>query len=182
MALISHIIPGFHEWGRDILSVNLPMHHINLISLRSIVSFDTFVVLLIDGCFIHRPHHWASHHMQMLIGWDVLILVDRPLVGVCSVASLRFHGNVKQTTVSKSSTEAEYRSMSSASNEIIWLRRLLGEFGVFLKGPTSLYADNTNAIRISKNTMFHERTKYFEVCHFIHLTCYWFDSASPCLL
>lgn len=70
--------------------------------------------------------------------------------------------------MSKSSAEAEYRSKSSASCEIIWLQRLLREFGVFLKGPTPLYADNTSAIRIAKNTIFYERTKHIEVdCHFI---------------
>ncbi|GAB2269615.1 hypothetical protein Dimus_038779 [Dionaea muscipula] len=35
----------------------------------------------------------------------------------------------KQDQVSKSSTEAEYRAMSSASSEITWLRRLLSEIG-----------------------------------------------------
>lgn len=58
--------------------------------------------------------------------------------------------------------------MSSASNEIIWLRRLLREFGVFLNGPTPLHANNTSAISIAKNMIFHERTKHIEVdCHFI---------------
>lgn len=33
----------------------------------------------------------------------------------------------KQNTVSKSSTEVEYRSMSSALSEMIWLRSLLKE-------------------------------------------------------
>lgn len=36
----------------------------------------------------------------------------------------------KQPTVSKSSMKTEYRSMSSASIEVIWLRRLLCELGV----------------------------------------------------
>ena len=59
--------------------------------------------------------------------------------------------------------EAEYRSMSSASSEIVWLRRLLREFGVFTVTPTPLYADNTSPIRIAKNTVYHERTKHIEI-------------------
>ena len=58
--------------------------------------------------------------------------------------------------------------MWSTSSENIWLRHLLREFGVFLKGPTPLYADNTSAIQIAKNTVFHDRTKHIEIdCHFI---------------
>ena len=74
----------------------------------------------------------------------------------------------KQPTVSKSSTETEYRSMSSASSEIVWLHQLLREFGVFLNIPTPLYADNTSAIQIAKKTVQHEHTKHIEIdCHFI---------------
>lgn len=58
--------------------------------------------------------------------------------------------------------------MSFASSEIIWLRRLLQELGVPVIGPTSLNADNTSAIQIANNHVFHERTKHIEVnCHFI---------------
>ena len=80
----------------------------------------------------------------------------------------------KQVTISKSMAEAEYRSMSFACSAVIWLRRLLQEFNIFTKAHTPLYADNTSAIRIAKNTVFHERTKHIEIdCHFIrqHFVC-----------
>ena len=74
----------------------------------------------------------------------------------------------KQNIVSKSSAEDEYPSMSSSSSDIIWLCHLLREFGVFLKDPTPLYADNTSTIQIMKNTVFHEHAKHIEIeCHFI---------------
>uniref|UniRef100_A0A2N9I820 Integrase catalytic domain-containing protein n=1 Tax=Fagus sylvatica TaxID=28930 RepID=A0A2N9I820_FAGSY len=74
----------------------------------------------------------------------------------------------KQDRVSKSSTESEYRAMSQACAEILWLRGLLTELGFSPRGPTSLHADNTSAIHISANPIFHERTKHIEVdCHFI---------------
>ncbi|XP_042944752.1 uncharacterized mitochondrial protein AtMg00810-like [Carya illinoinensis] len=75
----------------------------------------------------------------------------------------------KQDRVSKSSTEFEYRAMSSACSEIVWLRGLLSELGVPQLTPTPLHADNTNAIQIAANPVFHERTKHIEVdCHSIH--------------
>ena len=69
----------------------------------------------------------------------------------------------KQPTVSTSSAEAEYRAISSASSEIVWLRCLLKEFGVLLQKPTPLFADNTSAIQIAQNPVFHERTKHIDV-------------------
>lgn len=75
----------------------------------------------------------------------------------------------KQTTVSKSSAVTEYRAMSSASAEIIWLRRLLCELGVLVGNSTPLHGDNTSAVRIANNPVFHERTKHIAIdCHFIH--------------
>ena len=57
--------------------------------------------------------------------------------------------------------------MSSACSEILWLRGLLSELG-FAQTTTPLHADNTGAIRITANPVFHERTKHIEVdCHFI---------------
>ncbi|PKU82366.1 Retrovirus-related Pol polyprotein from transposon TNT 1-94 [Dendrobium catenatum] len=74
----------------------------------------------------------------------------------------------KQVTVAKSSTEAEYRSLSSATSEILWLRRLLSEFHVPQNAPTTLMCDNTSAIALAHNPMFHARTKHIEIdYHFI---------------
>ncbi|CAL8153285.1 unnamed protein product [Prunus armeniaca] len=74
----------------------------------------------------------------------------------------------KQDHVSKSSTEAEYRAMSDACSEIIWLRGLLIELGFGPIQPTPLHVDNTSAIQIAANPVYHERTKHIEVdCHSI---------------
>ncbi|CAN1239948.1 Retrovirus-related Pol polyprotein from transposon TNT 1-94, partial [Linum grandiflorum] len=74
----------------------------------------------------------------------------------------------KQDRVSKSSTEAEYRSMSEVCSEIVWLRRLLEELGSVVDGPAQLYADNTSAIQIASNPVLHDRTKHIEThVHYI---------------
>lgn len=58
--------------------------------------------------------------------------------------------------------------MSTVCLEIIWLHGLLAELGFPQTEPTSLYADNTSAIQIVVNPVFHERTKNIEVdCHSI---------------
>ncbi|CAN0840831.1 Retrovirus-related Pol polyprotein from transposon TNT 1-94 [Linum grandiflorum] len=74
----------------------------------------------------------------------------------------------KQDRVAKSSTEAEYRSMSEVSSELVWLHRLLVELGVYCHVPVQLYADNMSAIHITTNPVLHERTKHIEVhVHYI---------------
>lgn len=69
----------------------------------------------------------------------------------------------KQSTVSKSSSEAEYRSMASAASEVAWLVRLLTELGVTNLRPITLHCDNQSAINIARNPAHHERTKHIEI-------------------
>ena len=58
--------------------------------------------------------------------------------------------------------------MSTACSEIVWLRSHLEELGFPHTTSTPLYADNTSAIQIGTNPVFHERTKHIEVfCHSI---------------
>lgn len=74
----------------------------------------------------------------------------------------------KQTTVSRSSAEAEYRAMAATTAELLWLRGLLRSLGVHLSQPMVLMSDNQSAIQIAANPVFHERTKHIEIdCHFI---------------
>ncbi|XP_017221183.1 uncharacterized mitochondrial protein AtMg00810-like [Daucus carota subsp. sativus] len=73
----------------------------------------------------------------------------------------------KQPTVSKSSSEAEYRAMAAAASEVTWAVRLLEDLGVTELKPVTLHCDNQSALYIAKNLVFHERTKHIELdCHF----------------
>lgn len=74
----------------------------------------------------------------------------------------------KQPTVSRSSAEAEYRSMATTSCELTWLKSLLTSLGVHGSQPMRLFCDNTAAIHIASNPVFHDRTKHIEVdCHYV---------------
>ena len=71
-----------------------------------------------------------------------------------------------------SSAEGEYRALANATQEVVWLRRLLQDIRVTFNGATSLYYDNKSAIEITHNDVFHERTKRVEIyCHFIRQYC-----------
>ncbi|WMV21787.1 hypothetical protein MTR67_015172 [Solanum verrucosum] len=74
----------------------------------------------------------------------------------------------KQNTVSRSSAEAEYRSLAALTAEVVWVTNLFHELGVKLIGPANIYCDSKAAIQIAANPVFHERTKHIEIdCHFI---------------
>jgi hypothetical protein len=74
----------------------------------------------------------------------------------------------KQRTVSRSSTESEYRAVAHASTEIIWLRSLLSELGLVSSTPPLLWCDNIGATYLTVNPLFHARTKHIEIdVHFV---------------
>ena len=67
-----------------------------------------------------------------------------------------------------SSTKTEYRALTDTTSELIWVRWLLKDLGVFTFSATSLYCDNQSVIHITHNDVFHEQTKHIEIdCHFI---------------
>lgn len=67
----------------------------------------------------------------------------------------------KLPTVSPSSTESIYRALMEATIEAIWLGRLLKEQGFGQTSATPIYCDNQGSIRLTRNPLFHSRTKYF---------------------
>ena len=106
---------------------------------------------------------WASQsHRHSISGYAFFVGT-----GVISWSSK------KQPIVTLSSTEAEYVALTHSSKDIIWIHKLLTEFSsVFsLTKPTTLYCDNQGAIRLSKDSTFHGRTKHIDVhFHFIRQT------------
>jgi hypothetical protein len=71
----------------------------------------------------------------------------------------------KQPTTALSTTEAEYLALSSASQEMLWLRQLFGEIWYMQKEATTIQQDNTGSIELTKNNKHHQRTKHIDIRH-----------------
>ena len=68
--------------------------------------------------------------------------------------------------VSRSTAEAEYRSMVICLCEMLWMRSLLSELRLLTGGPLKLWCDNQSAINIANNPVQHDRTKHVEMDRF----------------
>jgi hypothetical protein len=69
----------------------------------------------------------------------------------------------KQPTVSRSSTEVQYKALVNATAEIMWVHTLLNELGLRHPSAASLWCDNHDATYLSVNPIFHARTKHIKV-------------------
>jgi hypothetical protein len=74
----------------------------------------------------------------------------------------------KQATVSRSSTEAEYKALANAAAEVMWVHKILCELGVPHPRAGVLWCDNIGATYLTANPVFHARTKHIEIdYHFV---------------
>lgn len=74
----------------------------------------------------------------------------------------------KQKVTSKSSCEAELRSMSMTTSEVAWVTGLFEDLKQNFVNPVNLYCDNISAEYIAHNEVFHERTKHLKLdCYYI---------------
>ena len=92
----------------------------------------------------------------------------RSTTGYCTI----FGGNLvtwrskKQSVVSKSSTEAEFRAMSKGIDEAIWIKHLLEELKIPYITPVVIRCDNRSAISLAHDPVYHDRMKHVNIDRF----------------
>ena len=70
----------------------------------------------------------------------------------------------KQNSISLSTVEAEYIATGSYFTQLLWMQKLLHDYGI-CQEHLIIYYDNTSAINPSKNPIQHSRTKHIEIRH-----------------
>ncbi|PKU65758.1 Retrovirus-related Pol polyprotein from transposon TNT 1-94 [Dendrobium catenatum] len=112
-------------------------------------------------------HGSLSLHSYSDADWAANSSDRKSISGFCTfLGSTLISWSVKkQTTVARSSTEAEYRSLAAAIMEVLWLRRLATDFSIPQNSATIIHCDNTSAIALTNNPVLHARTKHIEIDH-----------------
>ena len=68
----------------------------------------------------------------------------------------------QQRTVALSTAEAEINSLLELGKDVIWLRRILAEFGTPVSGPTPLLEDSRSAIKWSSESASWSKTRHLD--------------------
>ena len=69
----------------------------------------------------------------------------------------------KQSCVALSIVEAEYVIACLDSCEEMWLRKLLSNFFDLQLDATFIYCNNQSCVKLSKNLVFHDKSKHIEI-------------------
>ncbi|GJW58654.1 hypothetical protein Tco_0105385 [Tanacetum coccineum] len=105
---------------------------------------------------------YSSHNVDIDDGWGttghVFYLGTSPITWFSQ----------KQTTVALSLCEAEFMTATAATCQAIWLREILAEVTGMERQQVIIRVDNKSAIALSKNSIFHGRSKHIHTqYHFI---------------
>ena len=100
----------------------------------------------------------------VIVIWPVTLTHGRALLeSSSSLATISSLGNLRNRVVALSSCEAEYIAAATGACQATWLARLLAELKGEKASATTLKIDNQSTIALSKNPVFHDRSKHIDV-------------------
>ena len=106
------------------------------------------ILRYVKGTMFHVLHFSFSSSLDLKCYCDVDWAGDptdfRSSIGYCFFlgTSLIFRRSKKQTVVSRSATEVEYRALADATSELLWLGWLLQDIGVSHHSSTLIHSNN----------------------------------------
>ncbi|GKA37146.1 retrovirus-related pol polyprotein from transposon TNT 1-94 [Tanacetum coccineum] len=72
----------------------------------------------------------------------------------------------QQPIVTLSTTEAEFVAATTCACQVLWLRRMLEYIGLTQEEGTIVNCDNMSTIKLSKNSVMHNRSKHIDVRYY----------------
>ncbi|KAJ4760135.1 hypothetical protein LUZ62_070510 [Rhynchospora pubera] len=127
------------------------------------------ILRFLCGTIRHGIHLQAASNLDINVycdaDWAGCPVDRRSTTGFCIYLgkNLVSWSAKKQPTVSRSSTEAEYRALAITCAELLWVRYLLQELRVMSSTPPTIWCDNIGATFLASNPIFHARTKHIEI-------------------
>ncbi|XP_019084225.1 PREDICTED: uncharacterized protein LOC109125894 [Camelina sativa] len=127
------------------------------------------ILRYIKGTITHGLQLHRSPPMAMVAytnaDWAGCPSTRRSTSGYCAFigANLISWSAKRQHTVSRSSTEAEYRGVANAVAELSWLRNLFVEMRVSVPKTSLVFCDNVSAVYLASNPVQHQHTKHVEI-------------------
>ena len=107
----------------------------------------------------YRDTDYARYHDTQKSSIEYVFKLDSRTISWCSK---------RQSTISLSTIEAEYRAAIRATQESTWLKLLTEDLHQKINYPVPPHYDNHSAVCLVENLMFHARTRHVEVhCHFV---------------
>ena len=89
----------------------------------------------------------------------IRMILPLPTPSFSTLVANQFLG-VPRRTVARSSTEAEYRSVTTMAAKLRWVSNLLDELGLSSTRAPVIYCDNVDATNLYSNPVFHSRMKH----------------------
>ncbi|GJW80547.1 putative RNA-directed DNA polymerase [Tanacetum coccineum] len=139
--------------------------------LKNVTAYQKLVGKLIYLCMtrpdisyvVNCPSQHMHSPLQSHFDLGLRLLRYLKLAPGSGINFANSHSNKRHATLSKSSAEAEYRAMASVTCEIMWVLKVLKDFGQCGLTPVDLFCDNKSAIQIAANPVMHEKTKHFDI-------------------
>jgi desulfoferrodoxin (superoxide reductase-like protein) len=124
---------------------------------------------------LHQKHH-TFWFLLWIIDWLKLVGLNDANERKFTIENIFTINNTpitwcikKQTCISLYFTKSKYYALVEIIKEAISrIKHLYQELGILKTRPIDLYCDNNNTIKISHNSMYHTKTKHFEIhLHFV---------------
>jgi hypothetical protein len=132
-------------------------------------SLDMFRAPQVMGSTMQQVVHWISWDSLILIG--LVITQDHKSTSgyMLSLGSGPIcWSRKKQSTISLSSTEVEYRGVVNVTIQELWLQNFLTELGIQFHHSTVIWCDNQSTLKFCRDLVQRQWTKHIEIhMHYI---------------